>query len=162
MAQTLGLGLTAWSPIGGGLLTGKYRRSADGLAGPGRMAAGGGAERPVSERDWRVVEELEKVAAELGRSMAQVAVNWVATQPAVGSVIIGASSAAQLDSNLGALDFEIPADARAPARRGERADVRPAVPDVHARSTSPGSSAPGLGIGDKPAGYAPPVWNAAA
>ncbi|SDZ29870.1 Predicted oxidoreductase [Asanoa ishikariensis] len=161
MAQTLGMGLTAWSPIGGGLLTGKYRRSAEGLAGPGRMAAGGGAERPVSERDWRIVEELEKVAAELGRSMAQVAVNWAATQPAVGSVIVGASSVAQLDSNLGALDFEIPADARARLDQVSAPTFGLPYPMFTPEYQS-WIVSPGLGIGDKPAGYQPPVWNAAA
>jgi aryl-alcohol dehydrogenase-like predicted oxidoreductase len=159
MAQTLGLGLTAWSPVGGGLLTGKYRRSADGLTGDGRL--GQGNQRPVSERDWRVIEELAKVAAELDRPMAQVAINWVATQPAVGSVIVGASSATQLDSNLAALDFEIPAAARA---RLDTASA-PALGLPYAMFTPEYQSwivSPGLGIGDKPAGYHPPVRNAAA
>ena len=94
--------------------------------------------------------------------MAQVAINWVATQPAVGSVIIGASSPEQLASNLGALDFEIPADARAPTRRGQRAGrsgcrTRCSRPQYQSWVVSPG-----LGIGDKPAGYAPPVLNGAA
>lgn len=157
MAQSLGMGLTAWSPIGGGLLSGKYRRTADGLAGDGRL--GGGAQ-PVAERDWAVIEALEQVAGELGRSMAQVAVNWVATQPAVGSVIIGASSAGQLDANMAALDFTIPAELR---DRLEQAGA-PEPGGPYAMFTSRYQSwivSPGLGIGDKPAGYAPPVWNGA-
>jgi diketogulonate reductase-like aldo/keto reductase len=108
-----------------------------------------------------VIEELAKVAAEVGRSMAQVAVNWVATQPAVGSVIVGASSVTQLDSSLGALDFEIPADLRA---RLDAASA-PAWGAPYSMFTPAYQSwivSPGLGIGDKPAGYAPPVWNAAA
>jgi aryl-alcohol dehydrogenase-like predicted oxidoreductase len=158
MAQSLGLGLTAWSPIGGGLLTGKYRPSGDGVAGDGRLALDG--QRPVGEREWRVVKELDQVAGELGRSMAQVAINWVATQPAVGSVIVGASRPAQLDSNLAALDFEIPAELRA------RLDAasKPALGLPYGMFTPEYQSwivSPGLGIGDKPAGYAPPVWNAA-
>ncbi|GAA4499656.1 aldo/keto reductase [Actinoallomurus oryzae] len=160
MAQSLGLGLTAWSPIGGGLLTGKYRRGTDGLAGEGRFTKGGD-HLPVGDRDWQVVEELERVAAELGRSMAQVAINWVATQPAVGSVIIGASSPEQLDGNLTALDFEIPPEAR------HRLDQAGAPPrgSVYSMFTPEYQSwvvSPGLGIGDKPAGYAPPTWNGAA
>ncbi|MEV0719535.1 aldo/keto reductase [Asanoa sp. NPDC050611] len=156
MAQTLGLGLTAWSPIGGGLLTGKYRRSGSGLSGEGRL----GGQRAVSDREWQVIEELEKVAAEVGRTMAQVAVNWVATQPAVGSVIVGASSVAQLDGNLAALDFEIPAELRA------RLDAvsAPTLGPPYSMFTPEYQSwivSPGLGIGDKPAGYHPPVWNAA-
>ncbi|GIF78602.1 aldo/keto reductase [Asanoa siamensis] len=159
MAQTLGIGLTIWSPIAGGLLTGKYKRSGDGLTGEGRLQAAGG-QRAVSAREWRVIEELEKVAAELGRPMAQVAVNWVATQPAVGSVIVGASSPAQLDGNLAALDFEIPADAR---KRLDAASA-PALGMPYTMFTPAYQSwivSPGLGIGDKPAGYAPPLWNAA-
>ncbi|GAB4055523.1 aldo/keto reductase [Catellatospora paridis] len=159
MAQSLGIGLTAWSPIGGGLLSGKYRRTGDGLAGDGRLGGGGGQQ--VAERDWAVIDALEKVAAELGRSMAQVAVNWVATQPAVGSVIIGASSAEQLDANLAALDFTIPAELR---ERLEQAGA-PEPGGPYAMFT-PGYQSwivsPGLGIGDKPAGYAPPIWNGAA
>ncbi|GAA1867388.1 aldo/keto reductase [Asanoa iriomotensis] len=156
MATTLGLGLTAWSPIGGGLLTGKYQRSGAGLSGEGRL----GGQRAVSEREWRIVEELSKVSAELGRSMAEVAVNWVATQPAVGSVIVGASSVAQLDGNLSALTFSIPASLRA------RLDAvsAPVLGPPYSMFTPSYQSwivSPGLGIGDKPAGYQPPVWNAA-
>jgi aryl-alcohol dehydrogenase-like predicted oxidoreductase len=161
MAQSLGLGLTAWSPIVGGLLTGKYRRTGDGLAGEGRFGAEGAPPRPLGDRDWQVIEELERVAADLGRSMAQVAINWVATQPAIGSVIIGASSPEQLDSNLAALDFEIPPETR---RRLDRASAPPAAM-LYSMFTPEYQSwivSPGLGIGDKPAGYAPPVWNAAA
>ncbi|MEV4758472.1 aldo/keto reductase [Micromonospora sp. NPDC049559] len=161
MAQSLGLGLTAWSPIGGGLLTGKYRRTAQGLTGAGRLGGGGTAGWPVTDRDWRVVDALERVADELGRSMAQVAINWVATQPAVGSVIIGASSAEQLTANLAALDFEIPPEAR--HRLDEAGAPEPAAPyRMFTPEYQSWVVSPGLGIGDKPAGYAPPVWNGAA
>ncbi|MEU1686628.1 aldo/keto reductase [Micromonospora sp. NPDC005707] len=161
MAQSLGMGLTAWSPLGGGLLSGKYRRAGDGLAGAGRLAGAGGHGRPVDDRDWRVIEALEKVAGELGRSMAQVALDWVATQPGVGSVIIGASSPEQVDGNLAALDFEIPAELR------DRLDRASAVPPAgpYSMFTAEYQSwvvSPGLGIGDKPAGYAPPVFNSTA
>ncbi|MEU8298708.1 aldo/keto reductase [Micromonospora sp. NPDC048909] len=159
MAQSLGIGLTAWSPIGGGLLSGKYRRTGDGVAGEGRLGSGGG--QPVSDRDWQVIDALQGVADELGRSMAQVAINWVASQPGVGSVIIGASSAEQVDGNMAALDFEIPAQAR---RRLEEASA-PALSAPYVMFTPAYQSwivSPGLGIGDKPAGYAPPVFNGAA
>ncbi|MET8360271.1 aldo/keto reductase [Micromonospora sp. NPDC005171] len=160
MAQTLGMGLTAWSPIGGGLLSGKYRRTGEGLTGTGRLTNPDAAGREISPSDWQVIEALESVAADLGRSMAQVAINWVATQPAVGSVIIGASSPEQLASNFGALDFEIPVDAR---RRLDEASA-PTVGLPYGMFTPQYQSwvvSPGLGIGDKPAGYAPPVFNGA-
>ncbi|MEU6205431.1 aldo/keto reductase [Micromonospora musae] len=161
MAQSLGLGLTAWSPIGGGLLSGKYRRTADGLAGTGRLGADGANGRPVSDRDWRVIDALDGVATELGRSMAQVAINWVATRPAVGSVIIGASSPEQVDGNLAALDFEIPGELRA---RLEEASAEPlAAPySMFTPQYQSWIVNPGLEIGDKPAGYAPPLFNGAA
>ncbi|MGC4815046.1 aldo/keto reductase [Micromonospora sp. DT228] len=160
MAQSLGMGLTAWSPIGGGLLSGKYRRTGEGLSGTGRLTNPDAAGREITSGDWKVIEALESVAADLGRSMAQVAINWVATQPAVASVIVGASSPEQLASNFGALDFEIPADAR---RRLDEASA----PDLglpYGMFTPQYQSwvvSPGLGIGDKPAGYAPPVFNGA-
>ncbi|MER7585980.1 aldo/keto reductase [Micromonospora sp. NPDC127501] len=160
MAQTLGMGITAFSPIGGGLLTGKYRRTSEGLTGTGRLTTPNAAGREISPSDWKVIEALEGVAADLGRSMAQVAINWVATQPAIGSVIIGASSPEQLASNFGALDFDIPADAR---RQLEEAST-PNVGLPYGMFTPQYQSwvvSPGLGIGDKPAGYAPPVFNGA-
>ncbi|MCG5470734.1 aldo/keto reductase [Micromonospora sp. LAH09] len=160
MAQTLGMGITAWSPIGGGLLSGKYRRTSEGMSGTGRLTNPDAAGREISPGDWQVIEALESVAADLGRSMAQVAINWVATQPAVASVVVGASSPEQLASNLGALDFEIPADAR---RRLDEASA-PNLGLVYGMFTPQYQSwvvSPGLGIGDKPAGYAPPVFNGA-
>ena len=158
MAQSLGIGLTAWSPIGGGLLSGKYRRTAGGVSGSGRLTGGDGAGPDISDGDWKVIETLESVAAELDRSVAQVAINWVATQPAVASVVIGASSAGQLDANLAALDFEIPAGAR---RRLDEVSSRP-TPGLYSMFTPQYQSwivSPGLGIGDKPATYAAPVFN---
>ncbi|MCG5436378.1 aldo/keto reductase [Micromonospora foliorum] len=158
MAQTMGMGLTAWSPIASGLLSGKYRRTGDGLSGSGRLTNPDAGGREVSPSEWQVIEALESVAADLGRSMAQVAINWVATQPAVASVIIGASSAEQVGSNFESLDFEIPADAR---RRLEEASA-PQFGGPYVMFTPQYQSwvvSPGLGIGDKPAGYAPPVFN---
>ncbi|RZT79112.1 aryl-alcohol dehydrogenase-like predicted oxidoreductase [Micromonospora violae] len=159
MAQTLGMGLTAWSPIGGGLLSGKYRRTGGGMSGTGRLTNPEAAGREISPTDWTVIEALESVATELGHSMAQVAINWVATQPAVASVIIGASSPEQLASNISALDFEIPADAR--RRLDEASAPRLGLPyPMFTPQYQSWVVSPGLGIGDKPAGYAPPVFNA--
>jgi len=158
MAQSLGLGLSAWSPVGGGLLTGKYKRTSHGLAGAGRLGDSGAPSQPVTEHDWKVIEALQRVAADLERPMAQVAINWTATQPSVATVVIGASSVQQLESNLAALDFEIPAEAR---RRLDEASA-PSVPQLYSMFTPEYQSwivSPGLGIGDKPATYAPPVFN---
>ncbi|MEO3746860.1 aldo/keto reductase [Plantactinospora sp. B5E13] len=160
MAQALGMGLTGWSPLGGGLLSGKYRRTGDGLTGTGRLGNPDNPGPAVTAHDWQVIETLESVAADLGRSMAQVAINWAVHQPGVASVVIGASSADQLDANLAALDFDLPADAR---RRLDEVSA-PQLPAPYSMFTPQYQSwivSPGLGIGDKPAGYAPPVFHAA-
>lgn len=101
----IGLGLTTWSPLASGLLTGKYRAGVpegsrgalenmaflrDGLLDPAKNAA---------------VAQLEPIAAELGGTLAQLAIAWAAKNPHVSTVITGASRLAQLQSNLGALDL---------------------------------------------------------
>ncbi|GGM54868.1 hypothetical protein GCM10007977_065670 [Dactylosporangium sucinum] len=100
------------------------------------------------------------MAADLGRPMAQVAVNWAANRPGIGAVIVGASSPAQLDTNLGALGFDLPPEAR--QRLDEASD--PAVNPPYSMFTPRYQSrivSPGLSVGDKPAGYAPPLVNRA-
>ncbi|WIV61747.1 aldo/keto reductase [Amycolatopsis nalaikhensis] len=151
MGQSLGLGVTAWSPLAGGFLTGKYR---DG--GAGRLADP--AAQTWTERDWQLLKPLDEVAGKLGVTMAQVAINWVATQPGMAAAIVGASSAGQLAKSMAALDFEIPAELRATL------DEASAVPPASVyRMFTPGYQnwvvTPDLKIGDKPEGYAPAVRN---
>ena len=101
--EDMGLGLTTWSPLASGLLTGKYKagvpdgsRAAlesmawmrDGLTDPAKNAA---------------VAELEKIAAELGGNVAQLSIAWANKNPRVSTVILGASKIGQLHDNLGAL-----------------------------------------------------------
>lgn len=107
LCKELGMGLLAWAPLCNGLLSGKYRP--DALA-DGRVKAVVEAGRfdRLTDRNWAIVAELARVASELGRPMAQVAVNWVATRPALGSVILGATKPEQLDETLDALEFAIP------------------------------------------------------
>ncbi len=114
LGAELGMGVMGWSPLASGLLSGKYR---PGQAGAGRLDlvadSGNPAFAKFTERNWRIVAELERVAATLGRSMAQVAVNWVANRPGVASVILGATRPAQLAETLDALSFELPAELEA-------------------------------------------------
>ncbi|MGJ6968845.1 aldo/keto reductase [Streptosporangium sp. G11] len=158
MGQSLGLGITAWSPLGGGFLTGKYRHADQGLVGEGRLAGAGSPGQARTDREWRLLATLENVADKLGVTMAQVALNWVATQPGVASAIVGASSTDQLDTTLTALDVELPAELR--AQLDEASLVPPA--SVYQMFT-PGYQSwlvnPGLKVGDKPAEYAPVVRN---
>ena len=107
-----GMGMMVWSPLASGLLSGKYRPGRDGTEGEGRLATVAGSGNPAFEkfndRNWAIVAELEKVAQELGQSMAQVATNWVANRPGVASVLIGSTKPTQLKDSLAALDFTIP------------------------------------------------------
>src|SRR5436305_8312420 len=107
LGRELGLGITAWSPLAGGFLTGKYRHGTE-----GRFT--GQNTQTWYERDWELLlKPLEEVAAKLGVTMAQVAINWVATQPGIASAIVGASNAGQLTASMAALDFELPPELRA-------------------------------------------------
>ncbi len=99
----LGLGLTTWSPLASGLLTGKYR---DGVPPGSRGAMAGMAflhDGLLNPARNAVVAQLEPIAAELGGTLAQLAIAWAAKNPRVSSVITGASRLDQLQSNLGAL-----------------------------------------------------------
>ncbi len=110
LCRELGMGIVAWSPLCNGLLSGKHRPSDQGGLAGGRIVAVGARFDRLTERNWQIVAEVERVANALGRPMAQVAVNWVANRPSVGSVILGATRAAQIGETLAALDFVIPAE----------------------------------------------------
>jgi voltage-dependent potassium channel beta subunit len=100
----IGLGLTTWSPLASGLLTGKYR---SGIPQDSRGAMKGMSflEKTLTdEAKNAAVARLEGVAAELGCNVAQLAIAWVAKNPHVSSVITGASKLSQLRNNLGAVD----------------------------------------------------------
>jgi len=99
----IGLGLTTWSPLASGLLTGKY---AAGIPEGSRGALEGMAflrDGLLDPAKNAAVARLEPIAGELGGTLAQLALAWVAKNPRVSSVITGASRLAQLQSNLGAL-----------------------------------------------------------
>ena len=99
----IGLGLTTWSPLASGLLTGKYK---DGIPAGSRGAMESMGFLTASLTDparQAAVLQLEAVAASLGCTLAQLAIAWVAKNPHVSSVITGASKLSQLQSNLGAV-----------------------------------------------------------
>jgi aryl-alcohol dehydrogenase-like predicted oxidoreductase len=108
-----GLATAPWSPLGGGWLTGKYRRDERPT---GATRLGEDPERGVeaydrrnTDRTWRVLEEVEEVAAAHDRPMAQVAIAWLLTRPTVATVLLGARTLEQLDQVLGAADLELTA-----------------------------------------------------
>ena len=103
--EDTGLGLTTFSPLASGLLTGKYR---DGVPAGSRATMPGLEWLVDSVTDGRrnaAVRELEPLAAELGGSVSQLAIAWVMANPRVSSVILGASKMAQLQDNLKAQDL---------------------------------------------------------
>jgi aryl-alcohol dehydrogenase-like predicted oxidoreductase len=108
MARELGLGVTPWSPLGRGALSGKYKRAGKGSHKPERGAM---LERVLaSDRTYDVLEAVESVAKELDTTAPRVALSWVKAQAGVASTIIGARTIAQLDDNLAALDLTLTAD----------------------------------------------------
>ncbi len=103
MAQELNLGITPWSPLKGGLLSGKYGRH--------RHPEGEGRHKPDSkyliERTYQILDALDAVAKESGQSAAAVALAWCRSKAGVASPILGARTLDQLDSNLIALGVEL-------------------------------------------------------
>jgi aryl-alcohol dehydrogenase-like predicted oxidoreductase len=108
MARTYGYGIIPWSPLGGGLLTGKYGRDKKAPEGS-RYAesAQGPRSGRVTERLYDALEALEAVASEKGVSMSQFALAWVMHQPGITSPIIGSRTMEQLKDNLKALEVTI-------------------------------------------------------
>ena len=103
-AADAGLGLLPWSPLGGGWLSGKYRRDQR-PAGATRLGEDPGRgmeayDRRGTERTWHVIDAVQKIAEECGVSMAEVALAWVTARPAVSSTILGARTVTQLEANL--------------------------------------------------------------
>jgi len=130
-----GVGALVWSPLGWGRLTGKIRR---GQAVPETSRLHDTAQfgPPVEmERLFRVVDALDEVAAETGKTVPQVAIAWLLTRPTVSSVIIGARNEAQLRDNLGATGWSL--DPAQITRLDQASAVMPAYPYYPYR-TQPG------------------------
>ncbi|NER51830.1 MAG: aldo/keto reductase [Symploca sp. SIO1A3] len=155
LAKTLNTSLMIWSPLASGLLSGKYKPSEQGGEGSGRLATLANSGNPVfnkfTEKNWAIVTELEAVAKELNRSMAQVALNWVVNRPAVGSVIIGATKLHQLQDNLSSLEFEIPAELQQRLDEVSRPETR--FPYIFFESGLQNMINGGATVGDKPNSY---------
>lgn len=157
-ALELGMGLCPWSPLGGGFLTGKYQR-AEGVdgRGDGRLQQTKGSGNPVfvkfTERNWRILEALREVAAQVGRSPAQVAVNFITRRPGVTSTIVGATTLGQLEDNLSALSFTLPPEAQARLEEASRPD--PGFPYVFFTPAMRGGVTGGTSVRAEPPWYRP-------
>ena len=133
LAAEFGMAMVPWSPLAYGLLTGKYDRAAVEAAAPRagglpRDAALADAQRPASdkrldganpfgdslftERNWKIVDELKRVAGEIGQSPARVALAWVCGRPGIPSTLMGVSRAEQVSDNVLALDVILSAEHR--------------------------------------------------
>src|SRR4051812_13245151 len=97
MARELGLGITPWSPLKSGVLSGKYTRATAGQGAGGRGAFMG---HLLNEQTYALVDELAKVAAARDSTVARVAIAWLQARPGVTSTIIGARRLAQLEDNV--------------------------------------------------------------
>jgi aryl-alcohol dehydrogenase-like predicted oxidoreductase len=128
MAEAMGLGVIAWSPLAGGVLSGKYGRS-DVETG---IRSGAGSEQFsrkdqaigngfLTERGLDIAEVVKDIAAEMGITTSQVALAWTLLHPAVTAPIVGARTLAQLDDNLGALQAQL--DAQQQVRLGEASAI---------------------------------------
>ncbi|KQT46326.1 aldo/keto reductase [Aureimonas sp. Leaf454] len=105
-----GVGLMVWSPLGWGRLTGKIRRGE--TAGAGRIASGGAVGGPPVSDDhvYDVVDALDVVAQETGKTVPQVALAWLLSRPTVCNLVVGARNEEQLRQNLGAVGWSLSPD----------------------------------------------------
>jgi aryl-alcohol dehydrogenase-like predicted oxidoreductase len=111
MARELGLGVTPWSPLRSGVLSGKYTRQS---AGKDKADRGAWVETSLHEKTYQLIDVLQRVAKEQDTTVARVALAWVQGRPGVASTIMGARTLEQLDDNLNALDVKLtPAQVKA-------------------------------------------------
>jgi aryl-alcohol dehydrogenase-like predicted oxidoreductase len=157
MARELGLGITPWSPLKSGVLSGKYTRQ---NAGQLKSDRGFIAETYLNDKTYAIVDELGIIAKAHDSTIARIALAWVQAQPGVTSTIIGARRLAQLDDNLKALEVILSAeelgrlDALTKPKLGFPQNMQPWFPAIHNGGTTVnGVSAPlspfGVQRGDK-------------
>jgi aryl-alcohol dehydrogenase-like predicted oxidoreductase len=106
MAQALGLGVTPWSPLRAGMLSGKYSRDSTQAESPGRQRT---VSRNFTEEAFKVVDALKEVARRRDTTPSRAALAWVLSRPGVSSPILGVRTEAQLEDNLAALEVKLEA-----------------------------------------------------
>ena len=138
------IGTIVWSPLASGLLSGKYKRNQPRPA-DARVAQGGSpvpGESINDERLYNIVDVLEEMAAETGKSVAQVSLNWLLQRPTVSNIIIGARNAEQLKQNLGATGWSLTLEQV--KKLDAVSEVQPAYPYWHQRQHKVLNNAPKL------------------
>jgi aryl-alcohol dehydrogenase-like predicted oxidoreductase len=131
LGQDQGVGAVVWSPLGWGKLTGKIRRGQPPRPGTRAHDIAGTGPHYEEERLFRIVDALDAVAKETGKTVPQIALNWLLQRPTVATIIIGARNEAQLLENLGAVGWNL--TAAQVARLDAASDVPPAYPVWHQR-----------------------------
>jgi len=151
MALQFGLGITPWSPLKSGALSGKYTRA---TAGQVKADRGAFLESFINEKTFAVVDALEAIAQAHDSTVARIALAWVQAQPGVSSIIIGARRLAQLEDNLQAIDVRLTAgeldrlDALTKPTFGFPQNMQPMFPAIHNGGTTVnGLYAPTTGFG---------------
>ena len=158
MAREHGLGITPWSPLKSGVLSGKHTRAS---AGQGKADRAAFMESFLNETTYKLIDELEVVAKAHDSTVARVALAWVRARPGVTSTIIGARRLSQLEDNLRSLDVTLTAeqvehlDALTTPKFGFPQSMQPMFPAIHNGGTMVnGVQMPPspfvLGKGDKP------------
>ena len=138
------IGTIVWSPLASGLLTGKYRRDQP-LPQNARVAQGGSpvpGESVDNERLYKIVDMLDEVAAETGKTIAQVSLNWLLQRPTVANIIIGARNEEQLKQNIGATGWDLTMEQV--KKLDEVSEIQPAYPYWHQRQFPMLNAAPKL------------------
>jgi aryl-alcohol dehydrogenase-like predicted oxidoreductase len=135
LGEEQGVGALIWSPLGWGRLTGKLRRGAK-LPEVSRLHKTADAGPPVADEFlYRVVDAIDEVAKETGKTVPQIALNWLLQRPTVSSVIIGARNEEQLKQNLAAVGWNLTPEQV--AKLDAASDVTPVYPYWHQRIVGP-------------------------
>ncbi|MFO1455172.1 MAG: aldo/keto reductase [Steroidobacteraceae bacterium] len=123
-AAALGIAVTAWSPLGGGVLSGKYASDpAERARQPGRLTTSAWGRTLLSDRNLAIASRVREIGAAAGRSASQVALRWLLQRPGGVVPIIGTRSLAQLDDLLGATSFELDAASLAALDEASRIEL---------------------------------------
>ena len=131
LAEDQGVGAVVWSPLGWGKLTGKIRRGQPAKPGTRAHDIAGTGPQFEEERLFRIIEALDVVAEQTGKSIPQIALNWLLGKKTVANVIIGARDEKQLIENIGATGWSLTPEQNALLEQAS--DVSPAYPVWHQR-----------------------------
>lgn len=148
MAQEMGMGVCPWSPLGGGVLSGKYSKAdlsaeVDISSRKGQNVMTG----RLSEKSLTVAEAVGDVAKEIGKSSAQVAIAWLLSKPSVCSPVLGVRTMAQLEDNLGALEVDLSAEHI--ARLDTASQIAPIFPEYVLKGPAEGMMFGGVKVEER-------------